>query len=284
MNERITVFHFDSFTAVVAYSRFWCIVVVIDTRGFVAFCSSLDGCYELVSSIKRGFCFDDLVRLGFQHIMRSTLFFFLRSSVHCLNSLQQSTLIAVVRHLKFIDFIQLALRTNRKKITAHQTHSHINTSFAITLFSIFPVFFFHKPLLNATYNSQYFIAILAFDVFSHFSHCCWRIYIGVKECYIHQQPRQEKRKKNKRWNRFYITNDIRISIEWRFLWLQRTFEFMTNMIYSNVHTTKCHSFCFLTHRLYSADTLISLAFHFFSSSLARRIPSTNNNLLTITPI
>lgn len=114
VNERITVFHFDSFTAVGAYSRFWCIVVVIDTRGFVAFCSSLDGCYELVSSIKRGFCFDDLVRLGFQHIMRSTLFFFLRSSVHCLNSLQQSTLIAVVRHLKFIDFIQLALRTNQK--------------------------------------------------------------------------------------------------------------------------------------------------------------------------
>lgn len=137
----------------------------------MAFCSSLDGCYKLVSSIKRGFCFDDLVRLGFQHIMRSTLFFFLRSSVHCLNSLQQSTLIAVVRHLKFIDFIQLALRTNQKiKYGTSNAFSHQYLFCHNTVFNI--SIFFHKPLLNATYNSQYFIAILAFDVFSHFSHCC----------------------------------------------------------------------------------------------------------------
>lgn len=217
--------------------------------------------------------------------MRSTLFFFLRSSVHCLNSLQQSTLIAVVRHLKFIDFIQLALRTNQKiKYGTSNAFSHQYLFCHNTVFNI-SIFFFHKPLLNATYNSQYFIAILAFDVFSHFSHCCQHSYWRERMLYPSTtKTRQEKRKERKTSAETDFTSQMTYAF-------QLSGGFCGYSAHSNLWRTWYIQMCtppnVTLFVFFDAPALFSRYINIACISLlfiARRIPSTNNNLLTITPI
>lgn len=222
-------------------------------------------------------------RLGFQYTHNAFDPFF---SLSC-----SSTLIAVVRHLNFIDFIQLALRTENGTSNAFSHQYLFTIALWFHLFGCccccclcFVLVFFLSQKHCSTQHIIHNILSLFWrsTILFTFLHCCWRINISVKECNIHQPEAIQMQVSN----RFYITNDIRISIEWRFLWLRCTFEFMTKMIYLNVYTTKCHFF--LMHRLYSSAVLccISLAFlsSSFSSSSARRMPTSNNNLLTFTPI
>lgn len=125
---------FLSFSSVViAYQQSMDRVVVIDTRSILWHLTPHWSCYELFSSIKRGFFTWMIWCFGFQHnafAPRHNCFSSTRS--------HPSTLIAVVRHLKFIDFIQLALRDRK---TAHI--KRILTSQYLTL-----CFFAINTLLN----------------------------------------------------------------------------------------------------------------------------------------
>lgn len=198
-NERIAAIVFFSIHSCYfdAYWN-WCIVVVIDTQRSFCYCFPLwqfirhQSCYELFSSIKRGFCrwwFDVSVS---NIIMHSTLF--PRSLASPINT----------------DCCGQALKVYRFHCEPKRHIKRIPTS--IPYFLLLNVLFQN----TTTYNSRYFIVILAFRCL--FLCFCTAVAIGVKECNIRVDCDGVEWKIKTVESNFCIANDIRSSIEWWFLW------------------------------------------------------------------
>lgn len=164
----------------------------------------------------------------------------------CVQSTETNTLISVVRHLTFIDFIKWS---NANQNGSHQTqfsHHQYVTTVSVCLTNIALLTSHHSSYTTITITHDILSSVVVFcacffptavpDELS----CLWRMYIIQLE----MEGAEKNRIKigccssvlhSTKWH-------IRITIEWRFLWLSAfsVQKLMAKMIYLNVFTAILH--------------------------------------------